>query len=98
MRARDAVTSNDEADGKPDNLQPRCSADPAMRAGSEAENSVGRLDAGIAGGDGDLLGTVAVTAEAGFAYQHLEAVVHVTLEKVPTPFPRTVARDPEKSH
>ena len=39
----------------------------------EADALVDHLDAGIAGGDRDLLGTVAVAVEAGLADQHLEA-------------------------
>ena len=39
----------------------------------EADALVDRLDTGIAGGDRDLLGTVAVAVQAGHADQHLEA-------------------------
>ena len=40
--------------------------------GGEADALVDHLDAGIAGGDGDLHGTVAVAVEAGLADQHPE--------------------------
>ena len=45
--------------------------------GGEADALVDHLDAGIAGGDGDLLGAVAVAVEAGLADQRLEAAAGV---------------------
>ena len=45
--------------------------------GGEADALVDHLDAGIAGGDGDLLGTIAVAVEAGLADQHLEEVAEL---------------------
>ena len=41
--------------------------------GGEADALVDHLDAGVAGGDRDLLGPVAVAVEAGLADQHLQA-------------------------
>jgi hypothetical protein len=45
--------------------------------GGEADALVDHLDAAIAGGDGDLLGTVAVAVEAGLADQHLEPAAEI---------------------
>ena len=55
----------------------RCGRPPPVRrwrcGRGEADALVDHLDAGIAGGDGDLLGAVAVAVKAGLADQHLQA-------------------------